>query len=236
MSKCLPMTLAALGVNKARFCLVCLSRSLEGPIHCTLRSHCSTSYKSHGGGSESCYCKLIILYYFHQRERGSPQAGLAEIWQGPRGELEKPFILACSSCCEHSKHCEEGPDQEQQPWNPVTFINLWLFLCCCSITSGYKLIFRTVQGELLVSYNSFTVSSKGMKRQEKWNLGYPYTDSMNFESTVITLKLFSNYYNFDWVLTLSIPCDKGGPKEGLSIAALRQRQIGTKAKGSLFIP
>lgn len=43
---------------------------------------------------ESCYCKLIIVYYFHQRKRGSPQAGLAEILQGLRGEREKPFILS----------------------------------------------------------------------------------------------------------------------------------------------
>lgn len=148
MSKCLSMTLSALGVNKARFRLVWLSHSLEGPIQRTLRSYCSTSYKSHGTGNESCYCQLIILYYFHRRERGSPQAGLAEIWQGLRGELEKPFILVCSSCCKHSKYYEEEPDQEQQPWNPVTFINLWLFLCGCSIASGYKLIFRAVQGKL----------------------------------------------------------------------------------------
>lgn len=142
-----------------------LSRSLEGPIHSTARSYCSMSYKSHGAGNESCYCKLIILYYFHQREKGSPRAGLAEIWQGPRGELEKPFILACSSCCKHSKYCKEGPNQEKLPWNPATFINLCLFLCGSSITSGCKLIFRTIQGELsgLVSYNFFSF----LQRKEK---------------------------------------------------------------------
>lgn len=109
------MTLAALGENKAPFCLVCLGRILEGPIHGTLRCYCSTSYKSHGGGTIAVIANSSYFIIFI-KERGEVLS-LTEIRQGPRGGLEKPFILVQQQLqhSEHSKYHEEGPDQEQQP-------------------------------------------------------------------------------------------------------------------------
>ena len=89
------MTLAALGENKAPFCLVCLGRILEGPIHGTLRRYCSTSYKSHGGGTITVIANSSY-FIISIKERGEVLS-LADIRQGPRGGLEKPFILVRSS-------------------------------------------------------------------------------------------------------------------------------------------
>lgn len=56
----------------------------------------------------------------------------------------------------YTQNTEEERAQEKQPWNWATFINLWLFLCGCSIASSHKL-------NHLKSYNSFSVSPKEKK-------------------------------------------------------------------------
>ena len=120
---------------------VCTASVLEGLVLSSIRSYCSTSWKWDGGGNDSCYCKLIVVYYFHQRKKARKSSGRLS-WNitGAKRWTWKAFHFKLAAAVCDWKSSEEELAPKQPPLNWAVFINLWLFLSGCLRASSHKFI------------------------------------------------------------------------------------------------